>query len=266
MLPYNKAVLLAGGHGTRLQPLTYYCNKHLLPLYRKNQQAVPIIESAVSQLYWSGFWDVAVILGDFRAEDIISFFHKYIKPKYKTMNFTYYYQGEPLGIAHAVSLAKDFVKDRQYFLVYLGDNYFSEILYPDYISGLYPVTPDWSCSCSLLFAEVKDPTRFGSPVFDKNKNLVKIVEKPKKPQTNLALTGCYLFNTTFYFDAYKYLKPSKRGEYELTDIINEALKFDPNLVHWKVFDGFWSDAGTFQSIYNIQKYINRQEETNHSKN
>jgi len=257
-----KGVLLAGGHGTRLRPLTYYCNKHLLPIYFKNC-SYPIIELALEHLVELGIRDIAVILGDFRAEDIINYFHQQEKENPLGVKFTYFYQGEPLGIAHAVAQAKDFLKDQERFFVMLGDNIFIEPL-TDYIT-------DVPCLCQIFFAYVKNPSRFGSPRFNLSKGIIwkispevssleVIEEKPKKPQTSVALTGAYLFNTKFFFDTYYKLKPSKRGEYELTDIINMALKQNPNQVRWSIYKGFWSDAGTFQSIYEVQKKLNEEQE------
>lgn len=255
-----RGILLCGGHGTRLRPLTYYCNKHLLPIYWKNH-GIPIIELAIKQLANLGVKDIAVILGDFRAEDIITFLHKrkeYVD--FADLNFTYYFQGEPLGIAHAVAQAKDFLKDEKEFYVMLGDNIFSRPITLNFAVPLDKPLP----LCTILFAQVKNPCRFGSPEFgsmynDKFGCLMKIVEKPARPQTDLALTGAYRFNTKFYFDAYSKLEPSEREEYELTDIINMALKENPDSVLWTIYDGFWSDAGTFESIYQVQKKLNEEQ-------
>lgn len=250
MTTINKAVLLCGGHGTRLRPLTYVCNKHLLPVYFKDT-AVPIVELALEHLYYLGVKNVAVILGDFRGEDIITYFHKVEQDKPLGMKFTYFYQGEPLGIAHAVSMAKDFLRDQERFFVLLGDNIFIPSL-KQYITNV-------PCLCQIFFTQVEDPKRFGCPVFEKTKTKLQLIEeKPQKPQTDLALTGAYLFNTKFYFEAFSQLKPSSRGEYELTDIINMALKQNPDKVRWSIYKGFWSDAGTFQSIYKVLKELNEE--------
>lgn len=252
-----KAILLAGGHGTRLQPLTYYCNKHLLPIYYKDK-AVPLLEVVIKQLTEGlDIHDIAVVLGDFRAEDIITYLHK--RQNELDANFTYYYQGEPLGIAHAVTKAQDFVKNEDWFFVMLGDNIFTKRLRPYFkkFLELYEVND----VCKVLFAKVDNPSQYGSPEFrlpgnNPPKDLIKIVEKPETPQTNLALVGCYLFRTSSYFATYDKLKPSKRGEYELTDLINSMI----GKIKWDIYEGFWSDCGTFESLFKVNQKLRELEE------
>lgn len=247
-----KAILLCGGHGTRLYPITTYLNKHLMPIYFPSG-AVPVVEFAVRQLLSMNCRDIAVVLGDFRAEDIVVYFHKHIAPKYG-ISPTYYYQGEPLGIAHAVWVARDFIKDEKEFIVFLGDNCFFGEKPPAFKeNGGNPRL------CSVIFAETKDARRFGSPVFNYfnhgERRLTKILEKTECPQTNLALTGCYLFNSKFYLSVFPRLVPSKRGEYELSDVINYALDNYVDQVTWSEYEGFWSDAGTFLSIYELGRKL-----------
>ena len=251
-----KAVLLSGGRGTRLQPLTYYCNKHLLPIYYKDK-AVPLLEVVIKQLTEGlDIHDIAVVLGDFRAEDIITYLHK--RQNELDANFTYYYQGEPLGIAHAVTKAEKFL-DEDWFFVMLGDNIFTKRLKPYFKKFLE--TYEVNDVCKILFYPVDNPSQYGCPEFrlpgnHPPKDLVKIVEKPENPQTNLALTGCYLFRTLSYFSTYKKLKPSARGEYELTDLINNLTGH----IKWDIYDGFWSDAGTFESLFKVNQKLRELEE------
>ena len=251
--------MLAGGHGTRLHPITSWLNKHLYPI-TYNGKAKPVIDFALEALKEAGITEVGIVLGDFRCEDIFS----YLKDgSERGMKFSYFWQGEPLGIAHAVTCAKDFVKGHNKFLVYLGDNFFSngisefakECNLRSYISydSMYQ-------DVGVLFAKTKTPERFGCPKF-KNKykrTLLKVEEKPKNPQSNLAISGCYCFNDKTFFEEFKRLKPSSRGEYELTDMINNFIKYDPKSVFWQIYDGFWSDMGTFESIMEVQKWLEEE--------
>lgn len=239
-----KAVLLAGGHGNRLSPFTSYCNKHLLPIYNDQK---PIIEHAIKNLLYAYTYirDVAIVLGDKHCEDIFS----YLKDgRQYSMNFSYYYQGEPKGIAQAVTCTQNFLEGEDDFLVYLADNFFSE--------GINAFTKRSTIqlqSAYLLFAKALTPERFGCPkIVDGIITYIK--EKPKKAESNLALTGCYIFNTDDYFEYYNQLKPSKRGEYELTDLINLMIK-DKKQVFYEIYDGFWSDMGTYESIKEVEKYL-----------
>jgi len=249
-----KAILLAGGRGTRLKPFTSYVNKHLLPLLDK-----PVIQYAVEALRNAGIRDIAVVLGDFQCGDIVEFLGDGSKFGVK---ICYYYQGEAKGIAHAVNCARDFVlnTDEREFFVYLGDNIFSEGINPFVNSigakrsRLYG-SKDQRPSCGLLFSQVDDPKRFGVPVFDfdgigldhPNPKLVRIEEKPEKPKSALALTGCYYFTAKF-FDYFDELEPSARGEYEITDIINKMIE-RLNNPYWEIYKGWWSDAGTPESLW-----------------
>lgn len=248
-----KGILLAGGRGTRLKPFTTYVNKHLLPLLDK-----PVIQYAIETLKTLDVDDIAVVLGDFQCGDIVEFLGDGSKFDVK---ICYYFQGEAKGIAHAVNCAKDFIlnTNTEGFYVYLADNIFKDGL--EFFKWgienrkiLDLKFPD----CGILFKDVNDPERFGVPImlfeYGFPVKVLKIIEKPKPPTpTNYALTGCYYFSRKF-FNYYKELKPSARGEYEITDIINMMIE-RLNNIYWDIYRGYWSDAGTFESLWETAKRL-----------
>lgn len=253
-----KGILLCGGRGTRLQPFTYYCNKHLLPLYNVQK---PIIKVALETLKKTGILDVAIVLGDFRCEDIFS----YLKDGSQYgMKFTYYWQGAPLGIAHAVYCARDFISKEEGFFVYLGDNIFGSGI-GDFYNYIYKNINKRLVSAGLLFAHSEMPQRFGCPKFEFVKNihvyhpdfatLIDLVEKPANPESNLVISGFYYFNSELFLRFFKELIPSKRGEYELTDLLVKILRRYPQDLLWQIYEGFWSDAGTFESIKRVEEFF-----------
>lgn len=218
-----KGVILAGGNGTRLRPLTYVANKHLLPVYDK-----PMILYPIQTLRDMGVTEIMIVSGG----EYIGVFAEYLKDGSEHgVKLTYRVQKEAGGIAQALMLAEDFAKDGQ-FAVILGDNIFEK-----------PVIPP--PGCGLVLKQVPDAERFG--VFHERK----IVEKPKKPKSNMAVTGLY-FYTPEIFNFIKTLKPSARGELEITDVNNWCLE---NLNTYTVeYDGFWSDAGTFESLFKSSEW------------
>ncbi len=245
-----KAILLCGGHGSRLAPFTRYCNKHLLPIYHKSK-GKPIVDFGIEALREAGITDIAIVLGDAHCEDIFG----YLKDgSQHGVNYSYFWQGEPLGIAHAVTCAKRFISHDEGFFVYLGDNFFANGIknFVNFCSEKPFV------KAGILFAQAKNPRRFGCPIFEKE-DLKELVEKPECPQTNLAISGLYFFNSAYYFDAFNKMKPSNRNEYELTDLLNYILRECPNGVIWQTYEGFWSDAGTFESISDVENYLRNQE-------
>ncbi len=254
----TKAIILAGGHGIRLSPFTSYTNKHLLPIYH-NGTGTPIIEFGIQALKNAGIRDVAIVLGDHHCEDIFSFLKD--GSQYK-MHFEYFWQGKPLGIAQAVTCADEFINhpDHEKFIVYLGDNFFSNGI-KEFIESC-----NYKFGANLLFAQTKTPEKYGCPIFSDVDPcpLLKIVEKPEYTRNPLALTGCYCFDYDFYNTFMIDLLPSQRGEYELTDLINIMIK-DKVKIKYQFygyngdkFDGFWSDMGTYESIMEVEKYLNQQ--------
>lgn len=211
-----KGIILCGGTGTRLRPLTLVVNKHLLPVYDK-----PMITYPVETLKSMGVKDILIISG---GEHIGHFLEFLGDGSLFGVNFTYKVQKEAGGIAQALALAEDFASEQ--FAVILGDNIFEYSV---------PVPK----KCGIVLKEVENPNRFG--VYCDGK----IIEKPAKPLSNLAVTGLY-FYTPEIFDFIKQLQPSARGELEITDVNNWCLQ---NLDTEKIeYDGFWSDAGTFESL------------------
>jgi glucose-1-phosphate thymidylyltransferase len=222
-----KGVLLAGGKGTRLLPLTKITNKHLLPIFNK-----AMIEYPLRVLLEAGIKDILIVSGREHAGDFIEYLGS---GNDYNANFTYKVQAEAGGIAHALMLAEDFA-DGGPVTVILGDNIFGE----NFKSKLTP----FKKGATVFLKEVSDPERFGVATV-KGGKVVKIIEKPKKPESNMAVTGLYQYDSDV-FDIIKKLKPSARGELEQTDVNNVYIK--RGLMKAEMVDGFWSDAGTFDSL------------------
>lgn len=238
----KNGIILAGGTGSRLFPLTHVVNKHLLGVNGNF-----IIDYPIQTLKSLGCQDVTVILGGNHFSQVVD--HLQDGSKYG-LNINYVYQGEPKGIAQAINLCKRFVYDDSDFSVILGDNIYEKPLKWN--------NPYWKTQpkAQIVLADHPELRRFGVASFGLNSNeIVKIEEKPQTldlGMTNLAITGCYLFTPQF-FEYFKEMKPSARGEYEITDIIRKYLE-DGNL-SWTKADGLWSDAGTHESIERVNKYF-----------
>jgi glucose-1-phosphate thymidylyltransferase len=234
----KNGIILAGGTGTRLMPLTQVVNKHLLGVNGKF-----IIDYPIESLKKMGCQDVTVILGGDHYPQVIGYLGD--GSRYG-LNFNYVYQAKPSGIAQAINLCKRFVYDDSDFSVILGDNIFE--------NDIHWSNPNWKTNprAQILLADHFDLKRFGVVSLDNDGKIAKIVEKPKELDpnyTNMAVSGCYLFTPEF-FEYFKQLKPSARGEYEITDIIRLYLQND-NL-SYSTIQGLWSDAGTHESI----KFVN----------
>lgn len=232
----KNAVILAGGNGTRLAPLTYVVNKHLLSVSDKF-----IIDYPIHTLLQMGVENLTVILGGEHFSQIVDHLED---GRFIGMNVNYVYQGEAKGIAHAVNLCQRFVQDDKRFAVILGDNIFSN-----------PIAWEEKDGAQIALARVPDPRRFGVAYRNANGHIFNIVEKPQElimDADALAITGCYLF-TQRYFEFFKILNPSTRGEYEIVDIINLYRLYD-NL-HSIVYEDFWSDAGTHESVARCNRHF-----------
>ena len=235
-----KGVILAGGNGMRLRPLTLVANKHLLPIYDK-----PMISYPLETLKKLSIYDIMIISGG----EHIGVFAEYLGDGSDFgVHLTYKVQKGAGGIAQALGLAENFA-NRENIAVILGDNIFenSAIEIPrDY----YTVE---NINNAILFAkEVKDPERFGVINFNADGTIDGIEEKPEKPKSNLAVMGLYIYPSNV-FEIVKTLKPSKRGELEITDVNNAYVKDKKCQV--QIFKGFWSDAGTFDSMLNSSNWI-----------
>ena len=232
-----KGIILHGGHGTRLRPLTHTGPKQLLPIANK-----PMSQYALEDLKKAGITDIAIIIGDVYPEKV----KEYDGTGEKFgVNITYVYQDKPKGISHAISLCKEFVKQDK-FVVYLVDN----VLRKDLIS----YTEKFSSSNSdalILLCEVDDPSKFGVAQLDGSK-IKKITEKPKDSQSNLAVIGIY-FLTPKIFGIIDNLKPSDRGELEITDALQMLLS--DGIVDYDIVTGWWKDTGTPEDIIHANKLV-----------
>ena len=229
-----KGIILAGGTGSRLLPLTKVTNKHLLPV-----GTIPMIEHCVNKLVDVNIKDIMVITGTEHAGDMIT--HLGSGSDFGC-NFTYRVQDQADGIAAALLLCEDFV-GKDSCIVLLGDNIFSEDLMHA-IEKFESIDSDLPV-CLLCLKEVDDPTRFGVPKFDKKNNtIIKIFEKPVNPPSKFCITGIYLYDKNV-FEYIRKLKKSDRGEYEITDVNN--LYIDLGNVFPYSMEGWWTDAGTHES-------------------
>jgi glucose-1-phosphate thymidylyltransferase len=227
-----KGVILHGGHGTRLRPLTHTGPKQLIPVANK-----PISQYVLEDLKDAGIRNIALILGGIMPEKVRDYYGDGSKFGVKV---TYIHQENPAGIAHAVGLSQDFIGDSK-FVVYLGDNLLK--------GGISRVTKEFGqkeYDAMVLLCKVENPQQFGVAEFDEKGKLVKLVEKPKKPPSNFALTGIYFFSPII-FKMIKKLKPSWRGELEITEALQLLLDEGYKVGH-RIVEGWWKDTGTMQDI------------------
>jgi len=222
-----KGAILAGGLGTRLKPLTDVTNKHLLPIFDR-----PMILHPLETLKQIGIRDICIVTGGEYIADFMRFLGSGAKFDVK---ITYKIQDSPLGIAHALLQTEDFFGNEKVVAI-LGDNIFEKVNLPkEALEDEYAY---------IFIKKVKKPERFGVPVFDSNGNIIAIEEKPKEPKSQYAVCGLYIYPNDV-FDFIKTLKPSARGELEITDVNNYYLK--KQKLKWIELDGFWTDAGNFSS-------------------
>lgn len=232
-----RGVILAGGLGTRLYPLTWATNKHLLPVFDQ-----PMIFYPINTLVKAGVKEILVVTGGPHAGHFLQVLKNGKELGLKHLEYAYQ-EGEG-GIAAALSLAEDFA-DGGAVAVVLGDNATD--------ADISLAVESFQDGATVFLKEVPDPERFGVPVFSKKdpKKIIRIEEKPAKPQSNFAVTGLYLYDNEV-FKIIKTLKPSARGELEITDVNNCYLEQDK--LNWFELEGFWSDAGTFESLFRTNQY------------
>ena len=233
-----KGVILHGGHGTRLRPLTHTGPKQLLPIANK-----PMSQYCVETLVNAGIKEIAFIIGGIGSKKVKEYYGDGEKFGVK---FTYIQQDSPRGIAHAVSLCEDFVNNEK-FVVFLGDNIIQRKI-NDYILDFEKS----DASAYLLLCEVSNPSQFGIAEIENNK-IIKITEKPKNPPTNLAVTGIY-FLTPYIFEVIKKLKPSWRNELEIADALQILVEEERKIIYGMITD-FWKDTGTPNDIIEANKII-----------
>ena len=233
-----KGIILAGGLGTRMLPLTKVTNKHLLPVYDR-----PMIYYPLRTLINAGITDILVVTGGNHAGDFLKLLGNGSDFGLRHINYTYQ-EGEG-GIAAALNLAEFFSGDEK-ICVILGDNIIERN-----IRHAVEAFAGQKTGGQILLKEVPDPQRFGVPVFDGDR-LVRIEEKPRAPQSEYAVTGIYMYDRSV-FDIIKTLKPSDRGELEITDVNNAYI--ERGEMTWEVLEGWWSDAGTFESLLSASRLV-----------
>jgi glucose-1-phosphate thymidylyltransferase len=235
-----KGLLLSGGSGTRLRPLTHSGPKQLIPVANK-----PVLIYALEDLKKAGITDIAVILGLNGREQVIERIGDGAR---YDVNVSYIDQGAPLGIAHAVACAEDFM-GRDPFVVYLGDNILRH--------GIAPLITEFNeggCDAVIALQRVSDPQRYGvAELDDTGSRLVQLVEKPKEPKSDLALVGVYLL-TAPIFDAIRQIEPSWRNELEITDAIQKLIDTG-HVVKHHVIQGWWKDTGMPEDILEVNRLL-----------
>ncbi|SMO51302.1 sugar phosphate nucleotidyltransferase [Fodinibius sediminis] len=234
-----KGIILAGGTGSRLYPLTKVTNKHLLPVGEQ-----PMIYHPIRKLTEVGIREILIVTGTDHMGDVVNLLGS---GKDFDCRFTYKVQDEAGGIAQALGLAENFVGDDT-MTVILGDNIFQSSLQQavDHYPGK---------GAQILLKEVDDPQRFGVARVEGNK-IIGIEEKPEHPKSNLAVTGIYMYDARV-FDYIRTLEPSDRGELEITDVNNHYIA--AGQMHFSVMEGWWTDAGTQKSYKRANELVDRQE-------
>ena len=233
-----KGIILAGGTGSRMFPCTKVSNKHLLPIYNK-----PMIYYPLETFVNAGIKDVLIVTGGNSPGDFLKLLGNGKKLGLKELHYTY--QEGSGGIAEALGLAEDFA-DNGKVVVILGDNIFED----DFTKAVKDFE-DQKWGAKLFLKKVTDPERFG--VADiKGKNIIGIEEKPKEPKSQYAVTGLYMYDGQV-FDVIKTLKPSQRGELEITDVNNFYI--NQEIATFEMVKGFWSDAGTFVSLLRASNLV-----------
>lgn len=238
-----KGVVLAGGLGVRLNPLTKITNKHLLPIYDE-----PMIYYPIKSLVEAGITDIIIVCGGNHAGEFLRLLGNGAEFGLKHLNYTY--QQSEGGIAEALGLCEHFVENDK-MVVFLGDNIIGQS-----IKGFVKKFEKQKEGARILLKEVPDPRDYGVVRFGKNGEIEEIVEKPKRPPSNFAVVGIYMYDP-LVFDIIKTLKPSARGELEITDVNNQYLK--AGKLEYSILDGFWADAGAsieayYQTISIVRDY------------
>jgi len=233
-----KGIILAGGIGSRLYPLTRVTNKHLLPVYDK-----PMIFYPIQTLVDAGVRDIMVVTGGQNAGEFLRLLQN--GKEFGLQQLSFAYQEGEAGIADALRLAEPFVKGEKICVV-LGDN----IIERD-IRDAADRFERQAKGAMVLLKEVPDPERFGVPVFE-GERIVRIEEKPPRPKSPYAVTGIYFYDGTV-FDRIRELKLSARKEYEITDVNNSYIA--EGTLSYSVMEGWWTDAGTFESLWHASNMV-----------
>ena len=233
-----KGIILAGGLGSRLRPLTKVTNKHLLPIYDK-----PMIYYPLETLCKAGISEIMIVTGGNSAGDFLRLLGN--GREFGLPHIAYTYQEGEGGIADALKLCEHFAEGQR-VVVILGDN-----IVRDDISPYVKKFEDQDSGARILLKAVDDPERFGVPELD-GERIVRIEEKPAQPKSGYAVTGIYMYDRRV-FDFCKKLKPSARGELEITDVNNHYIKEGD--LFYDVLEGWWTDAGQFESLYRATQLV-----------
>jgi glucose-1-phosphate thymidylyltransferase len=235
-----KGIILAGGSGTRLRPITKYLNKHLFPVYDK-----PMILFPIETMKKAGIRDIIIVVDRYRSEKLVEFLGS---GDDFGVSLTYKIQEKPGGIAQAISICERNITESEALILMLGDNIVFDDLSPDINA--------FKGSCKIFIKQVEDPERFGVPVFSDKKEIINIIEKPKIPPSEFAVTGVYLFDYSV-FQIIKQCQPSDRGELEITDVLNFYAR--EGSITYRILNKIWIDAGTFDSLYDASTFVKEME-------
>jgi len=222
-----KALITAGGRGTRLRPITHTQNKHLIPIANK-----PILQYAIDAVKESGITEIGIVVGVDNGEEVVRAFGDGSR---MGARFTYIWQEAPLGLAHVVKISQDFIGGDD-FVFYLGDNIV--------VGGIERFIENFrreQLDCYLTLARVRDPERFGVPEFDEGGRIIAVQEKPRVPKSPFAVSGIYIYGPAI-FEAVNSIAPSGRGELEISDAHDYLLKRKFRVGHGEI-TGWWKDTG-----------------------
>ncbi|MDO8561323.1 MAG: sugar phosphate nucleotidyltransferase [bacterium] len=241
-----KAVILAGGNGTRLHPLTLVTNKHLLPVFNK-----PVIYYAIEKLVDAGITKIMIVTSPHQIDSFVRLLGsgQHFVPKTtgaKQIQIVYGIQNEPNGIAYGLFIAEDYIGGDNCVL-FLGDNIFMD--------DISPAIKKFRKGATVFLKEVHDPKHFGIAEVNRKGKIIGLEEKPLKPKSNLAVTGIYIYDNTV-FDKIRKIPPSGRGEYEITSV-NE-LYMEAGSLHAHMLDKEWFDIGNIEALHKASLFMKKR--------
>ncbi|MCR4281295.1 MAG: sugar phosphate nucleotidyltransferase [Candidatus Kaiserbacteria bacterium] len=241
-----KAVILAGGSGTRLHPLTLVTNKHLLPVFNK-----PVIYYAIEKLVDAGITKIMVVTSPHHIDAFVKLLGsgQHFVPKTtnaKQIQIVYGIQNEPNGIAYGLFIAEDYIGDDNCVL-FLGDNIFMD--------DIAPAVKKFKKGATVFLKKVPDPKRFGIAEMNKKGKIISLEEKPATPKSNLAVTGLYIYDNTV-FDKVRKIPPSARGEYEITSV--NSLYLEEGTLRPQVLKKEWFDIGNIESLHKASLFMKKR--------